>query len=108
MDDRTFLSHLAAKLELVRSKGLATQLELEAKTGVDQAVISRVFHRKRRRVTEKLRRLDRYADMLIGHAELSASVSDAAMEFLAFGSEDELVATIQLGTRLVSQGRLSR
>jgi hypothetical protein len=40
--------------------------------------------------------LDRYADMLLGVADIPPAVGEAVREFLAFGSEEELVASIML------------
>lgn len=102
MDDSAFLDALAKKLKAVRSRGLATQLELEAYTSVDQGTISKVLNGKRRRVNDRLRALDQYANMLLGEIVISPGVSQAAREFLAFGSEAELVASIQHCARLVS------
>jgi transcriptional regulator with XRE-family HTH domain len=102
MDESAFLDALAKKLKVVRARGLATQIEIQAQTGVDQGTISKVLNGKRKRVNNRLRTLDQYANMLIGEVTLSPAVSEAAREFLAFGSEAELVASIQHCARLVS------
>jgi transcriptional regulator with XRE-family HTH domain len=102
MDEAAFLKSLAQKLKLVRERGLATQADIEVQTGVHQETISKVLNGKRRRVNERILVLDRYANMLIGEVILSPTVSDAAREFLAFGSEEELVDSIRHCTRLVA------
>ena len=102
MDESAFLEALAKKLKLVREQGLATQTQLEEQTGIHQETISKVLNGKRRRVNERIRTLDRYANMLLGEVDLSPAVSDAAREFLAFGSEAELVDSIRHCTRLVA------
>jgi transcriptional regulator with XRE-family HTH domain len=102
MDESAFLEALAKKLKSVRTRQLATQAEIEAETGVDQGTISKVLNGKRRRVNDRLRALDVYANMLIGEVVLSPAVTDAAREFLAFGSEVELVDSIRHCTKLVS------
>lgn len=107
MDESAFLDSLAKKLKVVRARGLATQMEIEAKTGVDQGTISKALNGKRTRVNDRLRALDNYANMLIGEMVLSQAVSQAAREFLVFGSEAELVASIQHSAWLVS-GRVPR
>ena len=105
MDDSAFLYALAKKLKIVRSRSLATQIEIEARTGIDQGTISKVLNGKRRRANARLRALDDYANILIGEIALSPAVDQAAREFLAFGSEAELVSSIQHCARLVS-GRI--
>lgn len=102
MDESTFLLELAKKLKAVRSRGLATQTEIEAKVGVDQGTISKVLNGKRRRVNDRLRALDQYANMLLGEVTLSPQVSEAAREFLAFGTEAELIDSIRHCTKLVA------
>ena len=105
MDDSAFLEQLTEKLRAVRKRGLSTQLEIETKTGVDQGTISKVLNGKRRRANERLRKLDHYANILLSSNELPPAVSKAAQEFLMFGSQAELIATIDHGARLLS-GRL--
>ena len=102
MDESTFLLELAKKLKAVCSRGLATQTEIEARTGVDQGTISKVLNGKRRRVNDRLRALDQYANILLEGVTLSPQVSEAAREFLAFGSEAELIDSIRHCTRLVA------
>lgn len=102
MDESAFLLELARKLKAVRLRGLATQVEITERTGVDQGTISRVMNGKRRRINERLRALDRYVDMLLGEVALSPQVSDAAREFLAFGTEAELIDSIRHCTKLVA------
>lgn len=102
MDESTFLLELAKKLKAVRSRGLATQTQMEGEVGVDQGTISKVLNGKRRRVNDRLRSLDQYANMLLGEVTLSPQVSEAAREFLAFGTEAELIETIRHCTKLVA------
>src|SRR5687768_15942545 len=103
MDESIFLEALAKKLKLVRARSLATQDQIEAQTGIDQGTISKVMNGKRRRVNDRLRLLDNYANILLGNVTLSPAVSEAAREFLVFGSESDLVASIRHCARLVSQ-----
>lgn len=103
MDDSAFLEQLAQKLKLIRARRLATQAQIEASTGVDQGTISKALNGKRRRVNERLQILDKYANMLVRKDELPPAVSHAAREFLIFGSEAELVASIEHCARLVSR-----
>lgn len=102
MDDAAFLEALARKLRAVRARHLATQCEMEAKTGVHQETISKVMNGKRRRVSAALHTLDNYADMLLRTTSLPLVVTEAAREFLAFGTETELVDSIRHCTRLVT------
>lgn len=102
MDESAFLTALAKKLRVVRSRGLATQIEIEATTGVDQGTISKVLNGKRRRVNARIRALDQYANILLSEIALSPAVSEAARDFLAFGSEAELIDSIRHCARLVS------
>jgi transcriptional regulator with XRE-family HTH domain len=105
----TFLAELAGKLRLIRRRKLATQQEIESKTGVDQTTVSRVMNLERRRVTPALRELMKYADMLLEPKPLSTEVSLAAYDFLrSGGSEAELVASIEHAARLVSRRRVPR
>jgi len=103
MDDSTFLEQLARKLKLVRARRLATQVDIEASTGVDQGTISKVLNGKRRRANDRVRALDKYANMLLKEDTLPLAVSHAAREFLIFGNEAELVASIEHCARLVSR-----
>ncbi|MDP4540344.1 helix-turn-helix transcriptional regulator [Qipengyuania sp. DY56-A-20] len=102
MDDSAFLLELAIKLKAVRSRGLATQTAIEARTGIDQGTISKVLNGKRKRVNDRLRALDKYANILLEDVTLSPQVTEAAREFLTFGSEAELVDSIRHCTRLVA------
>jgi transcriptional regulator with XRE-family HTH domain len=108
MDDPMFLDDLGKKLKLVRARGLATQAQIEKNTGVDQGTISKVLNGKRRRVNARIRTLDRYANMLLGKVTLPPAVTQAAREFLVFGSEAELVASIHHCARLVAHRLDSR
>lgn len=105
MDDSAFLEQLTEKLRTIRRLGRGTQLDIEAKTGVAQSTISKVMNGRRRRVNEQVRKLDDYANILLGNPDLPPAVSKAAQEFLIFGSQAELIATIDHGARLLS-GRL--
>ena len=102
MDESAFLDALAKKLKRVRAQGLATQEQIERETGVDQGTVSKALNGKRRRVNDRLRALDQYANILLGEVTLSAAVSEAARDFLAFGSEAELIDSIRHCARLVS------
>ena len=96
------LPGLAEKLRAVKSRGLATQVDLAAVTSVDQATISRVLNGQRRRVTSPLRRLEEYVDMLLEGKELSSDVQEAAKSFLVRGgTEAELIASIEHSAKLV-------
>jgi transcriptional regulator with XRE-family HTH domain len=96
------LADLASCLKLLLNDNELTQSEIEAATGVDQATISRAKNGKLERMTEKLGRLKKYADMRKDSAFLSLPVRAAASEFLSIGgSEEELISSIRLATRLV-------
>ena len=96
------LADLAACLKLLLNNNGLTQSEIEEATGVDQATISRAKNGKLERMTEKLGRLKKYADMRKDSAFLSLPVRAAASEFLSIGgSEEELISSIRLATRLV-------
>ena len=104
MEPSDFLAELAEKLRAIERRGLATQQEMERATGVDQTTISRVVNRRRKRVTEPLRRLKVYADMLLSDEELPSEVREAAREFLSQGgTEAELIASIKHSAKLVSR-----
>ena len=96
------LDDLAKKLRAIKGRHLATQAELAAATGVDQATISRVLNGQRRRMTPRLAELDRYVNMLLGDRKLSREVREAARHFLVRGgTEAELIATIEHSADLV-------
>ena len=96
------LDDLAEKLRAVKSRGLATQAQLSAVTGVDQATISRVLNGRRRRITGPLVELDKYVFMLLGGEQLSSEVQEAARNFLVRGgTEAELIASIEHSAKLV-------
>lgn len=106
MKPEEFLKDLADKLHAIKRGGLATQAEIEAETGVDQTTISRAMNLERRRVTEPLRILMKYADMRLEPSALSPAIGRAVGDFLRRGgSEAELIASIEHATVLVS-GRL--
>ena len=96
------LDDLAEKLRAVKSRGLATQVQLAVATGVDQATISRVLNGQRRRMTGPLLELEKYVDMLLGDEQLSLEVQEAVRNFLVRGgTEAELIASIHHSANLV-------
>ena len=96
------LDDLAEKLRAVKSRGLATQMQLSAATGVDQGTISRVLNGQRRRMSARLAKLSEYVDMLLRSEKLSSKVQEAAKDFLVRGgSEAELIASIEHSAKLV-------
>ena len=96
------LDDLAEKLRAVKSRGLATQAQLSAVTGVDQATISRILNGRRRRITGPLVELDKYVVMLLRGEQLSSEVQEAARNFLVRGgTEAELIASIEHSAKLV-------
>lgn len=102
MASDTSLDDLAEKLRAIKSRGLATQVQLSAATGVDQGTISRVLNGRRRRMSARLTKLSEYVDMLLGSEELSSEVQEAAKDFLVRGgSEAELIASIEHSAKLV-------
>lgn len=77
-------------------------MHLSQYTGVDQATISRVLNRRRRRMTDQLVVLEVYVDMLLGDQQLSSKVEEAAKDFLVRGgTEAELIASIEHSAQLV-------
>lgn len=102
MNDSLFISCLADKLRRIGREGLATQKEIEMATGVRQETISKVINGKRRRRNATLIALDKYADMLIANPNVSSEVTEAVVEFLAFGTEADLVASIRMCASLAS------
>lgn len=104
MKPDTFLADLAGKLRAIKRRNLATQLEIERETGIDQATISRAMNNRPKRVTEHLRVLMNYADMLLKNEPLPLHVEHAAREFFAAGgSEAELIASIRHSAKLVAR-----
>lgn len=96
------LDDLARNLRALKDRRLATQADLSAATGVDQATISRVLNGQRRRMTPRLVRLDKYVNMLLHGGKLSREVQDAAKDFLVRGgTEAELIASIEHSADLV-------
>ncbi len=104
MDDSLLISDLAKKLRRIRREGLATQTEIAKKTGVSQETISKVTNLKRRRWNTALIGLNNYANMLLkkGNHTVSPEVSEAVADFLSFGSEADLIASIRLCANLAS------
>jgi transcriptional regulator with XRE-family HTH domain len=103
-EEALFLDELAKELQELLRAGTATQQDIEKATGVDQTTISRAKSGKLRRVTDKLQRLRRYADMRLGDFKVPAKVDHAARQFLAVGgSEAELLASIEHAISLVTR-----
>lgn len=96
MDDSLFMVSLAAKLRRIGRERIATQAEIEAATSILQETISKVANGHRRRRSAAMDTLDRYTDMLLGHTVIPPGVGEAVREFLAFGTEEELIASILL------------
>ena len=105
MDDVVRLAALWDVLRGISAKKLATQVSIEEETGVDQTVISRIANGRRKRFSENLIPLERYANMLTGRNAIPPAVEQATKEFLIVGTESELIASIELARRLVA-GRL--
>lgn len=102
MDAAVSLEGLAEKLRAVKSRGLATQVDIATATGVDQATISRVLNGRRRRFTRPLADLEKYVDILLSDGQLSSEVQEAARGFLIRGgTETELIASIEHSANLV-------
>jgi transcriptional regulator with XRE-family HTH domain len=101
-DDAARLRALTEVLRVVKAKGLATQKEIEAETGVDQTTISRIMNGRRRRFSSNLDALERYANMLLQGTEIPVAVQQATKEFLVVGTETELIASIKLARQLVA------
>ena len=108
MDDSLFITNLAEKLRKIGREGIATQTQIEAATGIGQETVSKVLNGRRRRRTQSLEALDRYADMLISKRSMPERVSEAVAEFLAFGSEADLVASIRMCANLARGRPLAR
>ena len=102
VDDKGYLLALSSALIRLTSRQRLSQQEIEAATGVDQTTISRAKNGKLRRVTAKVRRLRRYADMRTKHIKISTRVQRTAETFLASGgTEEELLDSIRHATSLV-------
>jgi transcriptional regulator with XRE-family HTH domain len=100
--ERAYLSAVSAALKKLQSTQKLTQEALEQATGVDQTTISRARAGKLKRVTPKIQRVKRYADMRLERVQLSSEILNAAKAFLAAGgSEDELLASLRHVTRFV-------
>src|ERR1700679_3527461 len=99
-----FLSELSQALNEMQRRKLHNQQEIKQGTGVDQTIISRAKTGKFKRVTENLKRLKKYADMLVSSEEVPHSIRGATKEFYgAGGTEDELIASIKLVTNLIGR-----
>jgi hypothetical protein len=102
IDEREYLLELSTVLGRITTGMGVSQKEIEKATGVDQTTISRAKNRKLSRVTTKVRRLRRYADIQRNKIRLSEEIKYAAEGFLAVGgTEDELLGSIRQATRIV-------
>ena len=102
MAGEVILDDLAEKLRAIKARGLATQAQIAAATGVDQPTISRILNGQRRRVTPHVVRLAEYVNMRLKGGKLSPKVQKAARSFLVKGgTEAELIASIEHSTALV-------
>jgi hypothetical protein len=98
----SLLADLSVDLRSLLEGGRATQWDIEEATGVDQTTISRAKNGRLKRVTDKIRRLHAYANMRVRTIAVSSEVAAAATAFLSVGgSEEELISSIRLATRLV-------
>lgn len=96
MSDSSFMADLAAKIRRIGREHIATQTDMAAATGLRQETISKVANGRRSRQSPAMEALDRYADMLLGATDIPPAVGEAVREFLAFGTEEELIASILL------------
>ena len=103
MDNTARLTALRSGLNAVKAKGLATQKALEQHSGIDQTVISRIASGRRRRFSETLCPLEIYVNMLLTATDISPAVQQATKQFLVFGTESELIASINLAQQLVGR-----
>jgi len=103
MEESARVAQLAAKLRSIKQRSLARQVDIERETGVDQTVISRVINGHKKRMNPALQRLEAYANMLLSGGEVSPRVKEAAQRFLVYGTEGELIASIEMAKRLVSR-----
>ena len=100
--DGAFLASLSDTLKRLSADKATLQREIEAATGVDQTTISRAMNGRLRRVTEKVRRISKYANMRERKMQLPQEIHEAAAAFLhAGGQKDELLAFIRDATRLI-------
>ena len=103
LDDK-LLDELAHKLRRITSAKLTTEDEIGRTTGVHQSTVSRAMNRNLKRVTVRVKRLIRYANMRVKQNEISEDVTKTACQFYAAGgSEKELVASIEHAIDLVSR-----
>lgn len=103
MADLELMEELASKLRAITDRGLATQVEIAARTQVDQSTVSKLMNGVRRRRSEAVDRVNEYADMLLRRSELPDGVISEANRFLVFGTEEQLIASIRLCTDLVAR-----
>lgn len=98
----SLLADLSTCLWSLLDGSMLTQSDIEEATGVDQTTISRAKNGKLKRVTDKVRRLNTYAFKRKNQPIISSQIMAAATAFLAVGgSEEELISSIRLATRMV-------
>lgn len=96
------LATLSANLREIEARGLLSQVAIQRMSGVDQPTISRARAGKLKRVTEKVRLLNRCVEIQLKTRGHSLKIRRATEYFYAAGgSEDELLASINLATRLL-------
>ena len=106
--DAALLAQLSRSLTVIAERRLASQLEIQKVTGVDQPTISRAQKGKLKRVTDKIERLMDYANMKLSPPPMSETVSTLTARFYeAGGTEKELVASVEHAITLVTR-RLQR
>ena len=98
------LAQLAQRLTAIAQQRLATQLEIQWVTGVDQPTISRAQRGKLKRVTGKVELLIHYANMKMSPPPVSENLSALTATFYeAGGTERELVASVEHAITLVTR-----
>lgn len=102
--DNHKLAQLSRSLRMIAERKLATQLEIQRVTEVDQPTISRAKKGELKRVTEKVERLQKYVNMKLRPRPISERVSELATSFYeAGGTERELVASVEHAITLVTR-----
>jgi len=102
--DTEKLVELSRSLHLILQKKLATQLEIQRATGVDQPTISRARSGKLKRLTAKVEVLQNYANMKLSPPTASKKISDLATRFYEAGGTDaELEASIEHAIKLLTR-----
>ena len=106
--DARILAQLSRSLTAIAERRIATQLEIQEVTGVDQPTISRAQKGKLKRITDKVTRLADYANMKLRPPPVSERVSALTTRFYeAGGTERELAASVEHAITLVTR-RLQR